>query len=485
MFEGRYLQTLFSIDNEAAIRPLHLDEKEGVLVTEFLPHALTLRSAMLDGKLNLNGTFKRIGEICAKSYFHTSEFGASREEREKLIRRFQGNEAMRDLTADVIFTSPWLPFQSPTFPNNYHPLLSDIVKSLQSDEDNVQSMVSVLKHRFLTSNECLLHGDLHTGSIFLAGDSRVRIFDSEFCMMGPVSFDLGLLMAHILISALSARGRENKKPQVELVESLWNSFRDVLTKLWESKHIYLEESNDTTLSVVEKGNIYTPGLFLKNDSRTSARDDYFDRVFRETCGFAAIAMIRRCIGVVSVEDLASIKNERIRALCECDIIRLARIMLLNADAHLELKEAIEEKRVPRDWNIKRLLNSVKTVLRFPCIVKDDTIKTISVPWKVDKEEDDEEETLKNFFEVRGDLLKADDCQFIVHQTNCMTSHAVRICVSNHHFMHSLSKKKTKYSSDLQSIYLSCGRIPMCTANESLSPEVGRSILHTVHREQSM
>ena len=39
----------------------------------------------------------------------------------------------------------------------------------------------------------------------------------------------------------------------------------------------------------------------------------FDRIFRETCGFAAIAMIRRCIGVVSVEDLASIKNERIRA----------------------------------------------------------------------------------------------------------------------------------------------------------------------------
>ena len=99
-------------------------------------------------------------------------------------------------------------------------------------------------------------GDLHTGSIFLAGDSRVRIFDSEFCMMGPVSFDLGLLMAHILISALSARGRENKKPQVELVESLWNSFRDVLTKLWESKHMDLEESNDTTLSA-RKGNVYT------------------------------------------------------------------------------------------------------------------------------------------------------------------------------------------------------------------------------------
>ena len=114
MFEGRYLQTLFSIDNEAAIRPLHLDEKEGVLVTEFLPHALTLRSAMLEGKLNLNGTFKRIGEICAKSYFHTSEFGASREEREKLIRRFQGNEAMRSL-ADVIFTSPWLLFNHQRF----------------------------------------------------------------------------------------------------------------------------------------------------------------------------------------------------------------------------------------------------------------------------------------------------------------------------------------------------------------------------------
>ena len=439
VFEGRYLQTLLEIDDDSTVHVLHLDEKEGVLVTEFLTHALTLRAAMLEDKKNLKDAFVRVGEICAKAYFHTSEFGSTREERENNIRRFQGNYGMRDLTADVIFTSPWLAFESPTFPNNFHPLLRDIVKSLQNKDHKIKCMVSVLKHKFLTSNESLIHGDLHTGSIFLAGDHRVRIFDSEFCMMGPVSFDLGLLLAHILISTLSARHR-SKKPHLEHVKAFWSSFCNVLTSLWERKHTVVEDSVkaddkfDTALP--NKGNIYTPGIFLNKESREEAREDFFDRVFREMCGFAGISMIRRCIGVVSVEDISSIKNERRRVECECDVIRLARSMILNSDANLELRNAIKDKRVPTQWNMSRLLHNVKTILSTPCRVSDDQ-KMISLPWKIssdnddsdgdakeEEEEEDEKATAKNLFEIRGDLLKADDCQFIVHQTNCMTSHAL-------------------------------------------------------------
>ena len=52
---------------------------------------------------------------------------------------------------------------------------------------------------FKNKKECLLHGDLHTGSFMVKGQD-VRIFDVEFATVGPASFDVGMLLANYIFS---------------------------------------------------------------------------------------------------------------------------------------------------------------------------------------------------------------------------------------------------------------------------------------------
>src|SRR5690625_7010489 len=70
------------------------------------------------------------------------------------------------------------------------------------------------KWAFMTRAEALIHGDLHTGSVMVKGESEagsgaavsVKAFDPEFAFYGPVAFDLGdrkstrLNSSHVAIS---------------------------------------------------------------------------------------------------------------------------------------------------------------------------------------------------------------------------------------------------------------------------------------------
>lgn len=65
--------------------------------------------------------------------------------------------------------------------NNFDPVLLPEVLSLRQDKA-LKLAVASLKHRFLSQAEALLHGDIHSGSIFVA-DGRLKTIDAEFGFM--------------------------------------------------------------------------------------------------------------------------------------------------------------------------------------------------------------------------------------------------------------------------------------------------------------
>ena len=52
--------------------------------------------------------------------------------------------------------------------------------------------------------EALIHGDLHTGSIMVT-ENETRVIDPEFAFYGPMGFDLGAVIANLLMSYLASR----------------------------------------------------------------------------------------------------------------------------------------------------------------------------------------------------------------------------------------------------------------------------------------
>ena len=51
----------------------------------------------------------------------------------------------------------------------------------------------------------LLHGDLHTGSI-MAEAGKTMVIDPEFAFYGPMGFDIGALLANLLLAYFASDG---------------------------------------------------------------------------------------------------------------------------------------------------------------------------------------------------------------------------------------------------------------------------------------
>ena len=84
------------------------------------------------------------------------------------------NPDLCDITEKLVFTDPF--FDSET--NDFEEELREEAQALWADLE-LQAKAAELKRIFLTSAETLVHGDLHTGSIF-ANEAETKIIDPEF-----------------------------------------------------------------------------------------------------------------------------------------------------------------------------------------------------------------------------------------------------------------------------------------------------------------
>ncbi len=56
----------------------------------------------------------------------------------------------------------------------------------------------------MNNAQALLHGDLHTGSIFVNQDST-KVIDPEFAFYGPMAYDIGALIANLTMNYISTK----------------------------------------------------------------------------------------------------------------------------------------------------------------------------------------------------------------------------------------------------------------------------------------
>ena len=71
-----------------------------------------------------------------------------------------------------------------------------VEKELYNDE-KLKLEVAKLKYNFMTNAQSLLHGDLHTGSIFIK-EGSLKVFDCEFGTYAPAGYDIGNVIANLI-----------------------------------------------------------------------------------------------------------------------------------------------------------------------------------------------------------------------------------------------------------------------------------------------
>lgn len=275
-----------------------LDHDRRVIGLEDLSAWTVWRRALNEGWIN-RGAAAAIGRHVARVAFATGVHGRDAAEH-KLALAASINIDLCQITEDLVFTQPYIDHPD----NSWLPALDADVRSLR--EGGLVDEIVDLKHAFMTQAEGLVHGDLHTGSVFVpAGPSEgpvpAKIFDLEFAFYGPIAFDLGAFFGNVLLAQARAavldRPAEFRHWLAGLVDEAWQAFEQEYRALWPAR---VDASfTDTHL------------------------DRWLRRVWHDAIGFGGAKAIRRIVGLAKVSDIESL-DEPDREVAARAVLQIAR-----------------------------------------------------------------------------------------------------------------------------------------------------------------
>lgn len=252
------------------------DEELAFTIMEDLSHLTVAREGLINGqeypKLSTD-----IGEYLAKTLFYTSDFALHPFEKKKLVQEFSNPELCK-ITEDLVFTDPFFNHDS----NDFEPELGNEVQALW-DNQCLKIETAKLKYGFLTNAQALLHGDLHTGSIF-ASELETKVIDPEFAFYGPIGFDVGQFIGNLIVQAIT-RDNTNRPAILKHITNTWETFSTTFSALWKKDHI-------DPYAQVE-----------------GFEEHILEQIFSDTLGFAGCELIRRTIGLAHVKDLDGILDK--------------------------------------------------------------------------------------------------------------------------------------------------------------------------------
>jgi len=234
--EALVLRTHESADAEHVPALYDFDSANYVLAIENLSDHDVWRGELNEGRVH-GFAAAEIGRYIARTAFHTSVFGLDPLEQKRLAAA-SINPELCQITEDLVFTEPYVDHPH----NAVLPANEPDVAALRADRALLIE-IGIAKYRFMTSAQSLIHGDLHTGSVFVRAASEgvpssVRAFDSEFGFFGPTGFDLGALWGNFVIAAaraLALGSPERASVILDLPASLWNAFEAEFRSLWPSR----------------------------------------------------------------------------------------------------------------------------------------------------------------------------------------------------------------------------------------------------------
>jgi 5-methylthioribose kinase len=300
---------------------LHAIDRVGAaIVMEHLSPHIILRKALIRGD-HLPAFAEHVAEFLARSLFKTSDLFLPAAAKKALMREFCGNTELCRITEDLVFTDPYRISKGNRWTS---PQLDADAAAFRADAA-LKAEVPALKLKFLTSAEALIHGDFHTGSIMAtAGDTRA--IDPEFAFFGPMGFDVGALLANLLIAAIAhpchRQGAEAESYAawvLDQAERVWTEFDRRFRSLWRDE---------------ARGDAFAPELFADESGRAALeeiRDRYMRNLFSDSLGFAGCKMIRRVLGLAHVEDLETIAHPDRRAEAERKVLTLGRRLILSRE----------------------------------------------------------------------------------------------------------------------------------------------------------
>ncbi|AOT72564.1 S-methyl-5-thioribose kinase [Geosporobacter ferrireducens] len=284
----------------------HRNDDMALIIMEDLSHLSLMRYGMVQMK-KFPKFSDHISTFLANMLFYTSDLYVDSEAKKHLVQKFVNPELCK-ITEDLIFTDPYYDAER----NNINPALRIYLEETFWKKEALWLEVSKLKYKFLTEAQSLLHGDLHTGSIF-ANANETRVFDTEFAFVGPSAFDVGKIIGNLLINYISWSGKDMNPTDIkdyrvyllDTVNDLYQQFEQKFKNNWD------RDLRDISAKV------------------TGYQEFYMRNIFVDAVGYAGAVMIRRMHGLAHNIDVDGIEDLEKRKSVQILILELAETLIIN------------------------------------------------------------------------------------------------------------------------------------------------------------
>lgn len=183
----------------------HLDEEAFCFVMEDLVGYKLLQTAQFDQFIPFS-IYAKLGSFLATLYTKAPP---------KHETEYYENATLKRMSEEYIFIFPYIEKHPALIIPSYFTPTPKSALFLQN--------IDLLLKLFQTEKECLIHGDLHTGSIMMKHET-IAIIDAEFSCFAPLGFDIGTLLAHILFGEIYNCFEKKTLQFQPVIRALWKAF---------------------------------------------------------------------------------------------------------------------------------------------------------------------------------------------------------------------------------------------------------------------
>lgn len=262
-----------------------------------------------------------ISSFLVSTLFLTTDRVMDSKEKKELVKNYINPQLCADITEPLVYTEP---YDDNLKRNLVFPLNREFVEKELYGDKALHLEVAKLKYDFMNNAQSLVHGDLHTGSVFIKQGST-KVMDPEFAFYGPMGYDIGNVVANMIFAwangdATMEEGKQ-KKEYLEWVETTIIDTVDLFKKK------YLAAFDKYVTEPMAK----TPGY----------KEYFLKTILSDTAAVTGLEMIRRTVGLAQVKDLTTIQDEQKRKRAERIVILAAKEYINKRDTFLEGKDYID------------------------------------------------------------------------------------------------------------------------------------------------
>ena len=295
---------------------IYADPVMAAIIMEDIGSYSNLRTELMAGKI-FYGIEKLIVRFIVDASLPSTDLVLAYQKKFKAAAKFY-NPDLCKITEDLVFTHPYKDVRQR---NILLPENADWLKKKFYEDSNLIARVAILKEKFNNYPQGLIHGDLHSGSIFVKNENeetKIKIIDPEFAFYGPIAYDLGNVLAHFIFAQGYAKYStlfvDKEKQRTDFLSWLENAKNN----LFKFFHIF---AKDFLIKNI-KDPVYQNEIFI---------DNYIEKIKIDAVSFCGTELNRRIIGSAKTAEITNIKKIENRIALERDLAELGCAMILNPE----------------------------------------------------------------------------------------------------------------------------------------------------------